>query len=445
MSDVVGIAVSKSKEPVGQAQNSLKRGILWTFVGNAIYFACQWAMIVVLAKMTNVLFVGEFTYGLAITTPLVLLTNMSLSSFLATHGTVHYDFRDCLGIRLISLTVVLMAMIGFCLLARFPAERIALIACILMAKIFDSLSELIYSMLQKHERLDRVSLSKSSQGILQLITLVSILSAGYHPVYAVLGMAIVSGVITLCFNLPSAAQVLTGANWTRLVFERSEQNRLLWKEFLPRWNSEQVKIIVRSGLPLGFVAILSVFNINISRYFLEHYRSVSAVGIFSVHFSLAFSPGLFTGAVGPATMTRLSQHFTANIRAFRKLAVILMVFSFVCGILTLGIGWLAGEPVLRLLYGAIYAKQMLPFYLLSIAAAVMMLTAGLTSILISMRAFRSQLPVMSAALLVNLIMCMGLVPKYGEIGAAISLIAGYLCSSLCFALIVVRCVRKVGT
>ena len=45
---------------------TLRRNFSWTFAGNAVYAACQWGMLVVLAKLGSPEMIGQFTLGLAV-------------------------------------------------------------------------------------------------------------------------------------------------------------------------------------------------------------------------------------------------------------------------------------------------------------------------------------------------------------------------------------------
>jgi hypothetical protein len=45
---------------------SLRKNFSWTFVGNVVYAACQWGILVALAKLGTPEMVGQFTLGLAV-------------------------------------------------------------------------------------------------------------------------------------------------------------------------------------------------------------------------------------------------------------------------------------------------------------------------------------------------------------------------------------------
>ncbi|MGI8856402.1 MAG: hypothetical protein ACR2JW_11675, partial [Thermomicrobiales bacterium] len=63
---------TEAAQPPGA--RSLRANFSWTFVGNVVYAACQWGMLVVLAKLGSPEVVGQFALGLAITAPVIMLT-----------------------------------------------------------------------------------------------------------------------------------------------------------------------------------------------------------------------------------------------------------------------------------------------------------------------------------------------------------------------------------
>src|ERR1700722_7457738 len=70
-----------SKEAHGA---SLRWNFSWTFVGNIIYSACQWAILVVLAKIGNAEMVGQYGLAMAVATPILALSTLQLRAVLTT-------------------------------------------------------------------------------------------------------------------------------------------------------------------------------------------------------------------------------------------------------------------------------------------------------------------------------------------------------------------------
>ena len=64
--------------------DSLRTAVAWTFAGNTIYAACQWAMLVIVAKLGSADAVGVFALAFAVTAPVMLLTGLQLRAVQAT-------------------------------------------------------------------------------------------------------------------------------------------------------------------------------------------------------------------------------------------------------------------------------------------------------------------------------------------------------------------------
>jgi hypothetical protein len=78
---------------------SLRSNFAWVLAGNVVYAACQWGMIVALAKLGSTLMVGQFSLGLAIATPVLMFTNLHLRAAQATDARRLYSFAEYLQLR----------------------------------------------------------------------------------------------------------------------------------------------------------------------------------------------------------------------------------------------------------------------------------------------------------------------------------------------------------
>ena len=81
-------------------RRSLRRNFSWTFVSNTVYWGCQWAVVVLLAKLGSPEMVGRFSLGLAISTPVAYLCNLQLRAMQATDARREHPFGVYLALRL---------------------------------------------------------------------------------------------------------------------------------------------------------------------------------------------------------------------------------------------------------------------------------------------------------------------------------------------------------
>lgn len=77
-----------------QKQLSLFQNFSWTFIGNVVYAISQWGIIVVLSKFGNVMMVGQYAIGLAVTAPIILFANLKLRDVQATDASSKFRFGE---------------------------------------------------------------------------------------------------------------------------------------------------------------------------------------------------------------------------------------------------------------------------------------------------------------------------------------------------------------
>ena len=197
---------SSPSKPVSQARPalSLRANFSWTFAGNVVYAACQWGMLVVLAKLGSPEMVGQFALGLAITAPLFVFSGLKLRAVQATDARREYCFGDYLSLRLIMIGMALLATMGIVLVVGYDRETALVILLIGLTKSFDLMSDIIYGLLQQNERMDRVAISRVIQGVLQIAALGATLSLTVNLAVGVTALAVASGTVTVIYDVRSA-------------------------------------------------------------------------------------------------------------------------------------------------------------------------------------------------------------------------------------------------
>jgi hypothetical protein len=102
-------------EPLARQRSrrlTLRVNFLWTLAGNVIYAACQWGILVALAKIGTVQMVGEFALALAITAPILVGAGLALRAVEATDALGEYEFRDYFSLRLLTSAAAVLVVAG---------------------------------------------------------------------------------------------------------------------------------------------------------------------------------------------------------------------------------------------------------------------------------------------------------------------------------------------
>src|SRR5690606_6566465 len=279
---------------------SLRRNFSWTFAGNVVYAASQWGMLVVLARVGTPEMVGQFALGLAVTAPIILFANLALRQVQATDARREYAFGEYFGLRIVT-TLLALAVIGVVALTAYQNETVLVIGLVGLAKAFEALSDVVYGLLQQHERMDRIAQSMMIKGPVSLVALAAGVGLIGGVIGGVIGLVLVWGLIFALYDLRSA-------------------RRLLGTDPRPRWNPRRLGQLAWLALPLGFVAMLISLNTNIPRYFVERYLGEAQLGIYAAMAYLIVAGNTVVSALGQSASPRLAAYYAeGNRRAYGRL------------------------------------------------------------------------------------------------------------------------------
>lgn len=383
---------------------SLRRNFSWTFLGNAVYAACQWGMLVVFAKLGSPEMVGQFTLGLAVTAPVIMLTNLQLDIVQATDAKKEYVFGDYLGLRFIGTAIALVAIAIITSFAGYRPQTSIVILLIAVAKALASISDIFHSLLQQHERMDRIAISLMIKGPLSLFLLALGVYLSGSVVWGVVGLVVAWAVVLFACDM----------NNVKLILNHIPP---------PRWHLKTLLNIVWLCLPLGFVMMLISLNSNIPRYFIEKYLGERELGIFAALAYLMVAGNMVILALGESASPRLAKYYVeGNSIAFRELLLKLVGMAAVFGVVTILAAQIAGREILTLLYQPEYAEHKDLFVLLMVSGAIGYVSSFLGYGMTAARYLRVQMPLFILVATTSAVACLWLLPTQGLIGAAIALI-----------------------
>lgn len=418
---------------------TLRRNFSWNFIGNVVYAACQWGILVVLSKIGSPEIVGQFTLGFAITAPVLMFTNLQLRDIQATDAKHQYLFGDYLGLRLLSTGLALLVIAAITWAAGYSWETSLVILWVGLAKAFESISDVFYGLFQQHERMDRVAVSMMIKGPLSLL----LLGVGVYLSTSVVGgavaLAVAWALVLLGYDFPSGAMLLQSSLLSPQSKEAKECK--LAATLQPRWHLRTLGKLAWLALPLGFVMMLGSLNINIPRYFIEEYLGDRELGIFAAITYLMVAGNMVVSALGNSAIPRLGKyHATGNSAAFRTLLFQLEGMAVLLGAVSVLVAFVVGRDILTLFYKPEYAQHADLLVWIMVAAAIGYMSSFLGDAIVAVRYLRIQIPLFVLVTATSAICSYWLIPIYGLQGAALAVIIALIievvmrCGVLVYAL-----------
>jgi O-antigen/teichoic acid export membrane protein len=406
---------------------SLRRNFSWTLVGNVAYAACQWATLVLLARLGNTDMVGRFGLGLAISAPVMLFAGLALRQLQVVDVARQYTFGHYLALRLVTATLGALVVAGIALAAGFESKTVAVVIVLGVAKGVESVSDIYYGAFQHHERLDRIATSMILKGALALVAFGAGLYRTQSVAWAVAWMGGAWLVVLLAYDVPQVH---------RLLRTRGER-------VPPRFDLPALARLTWMALPVGLIMVLISLQSNLPRYFIEHWQGLAAVGIYSALSYVTVAVTQVVAALGQSASPRLARLYQGGDGAgYARLVVKLVAVGGAIGAAGALVASVAGGPILLLLYGPEYAPHGAAFFVLMAGAMVMSMTTFVAHASTAARYFRSQAAVLVASCAAGLALCALLVPRYGLVGGAWAALLSYAAYGAGCAVLVADAFRR---
>ena len=419
-------SMENRREPLSSGISPATSGLLlgsnfiWSLAGNVIFAACQWGMIVSLAKLGSSVMVGQFSLGLAVSTPMLMFSNLQLRAVQATDAKRLYSFGEYLQLRFSTSILAVAAVAAFAWIEKLGRETTLVVLAVALAKGTEALSDIHYGLFQLNDHLDQTGRSMMLRGMLSLAGLSSVLYLTRDVFWGCVSMAVVWLAILICWDVPKGSRFLGRSPQLGTVLLAS-----LWRVWSTKHRFERQWTLVRLSVPLGIVTTLASINLNVPRYFIAARMGEYQLGIFSALAYATIALTLVSDSLGSCAIPQLARLYAAGqIAEFQVMVLKLFTFGVALGLAGLAVVQVAGKRMLTLFYGPEYAASSDAFVLLVLAAAIHCSASMLTSGILAARRFRVQAAMFTAVVGTSALACYRLVPTAGLHGGAMAMVAG---------------------
>lgn len=404
---------------------SLKENFSWNLLGSIVYSLSQFLILVLLNKLGSPLMVGLYSLGLAFSTPIIMFTNLQLRQIQATDTSDEYIFNDYFALRIITGFIATVITIIVLVISNYDMYKSIIILLVLLNKIIDSYSDVIFGKLQQCERMDYIGKSRVIKGILTLI--------------------IMGVILNLTQNLILS---LIAINFTWLLifwFYDKNKIKLYISDFSPTFNFKKMKNLSVLAFPLGIVMMLNSLDTNLPRIIVEKFLGEEALGYFASIAYLIVAGNLFIQSVGQAFMPIMAKLYKNNsIKTFKRIVFILIFLGMSTGAIGLIISLFFGEFILTVLYDVSYSKYSYILILIMISGMFSYSASFLGYSITAMRLFRIQPYIGFVGVVVTLVSSVIFIPQYGLSGAAYTLIVGSITHFLVRLIVVLTNIKNIN-
>lgn len=348
--------------------------------------------------------------------------NMILTKHIARG--FYSSFRYALGIRFISIIAAIVVTIFVLLSFNLYSDNFINIIYALIGIAFSSLMNLYFSFFRGVQKMNYEAIVLIVQKVIFIGVCIILLNYGNFASNALAAF----GLSMIIAYLMIQAIYLKEKN----KYRDTEENQIILKDYL------------KDIITLALVEVFSIIYFRVTQIILENYHGVSAVGVYGASYKLieVFTniPGILMIVLFPG-FAKLSKE---NIFSFRKNFNKVLPVLLGLGVLSSLLCWFGGKYVFMLL-GKDYSESYIIIRYMTLALTAIFPNYLLTQGLIALDKNTKYAMVLSAALALNIVIGILVVPRYGAEGSALSVgICEWIIFAACFVLIKKEIKSRIG-
>ena len=377
----------------------------WAIIGNVATAIGQAVIVVAIVRVFGNHALGTYALAMSIAAPIFLCTQMQLRAVVATDAKNCFAFDSFWRLRVRTNAIACLTC-GLIALAFREASASLMLVLVGLLKSSEGLSDIGYGLLQKHERIGEIGLSKTIRALGTVsLFIVALLLGGSLPV-AVVAITVFG---YCCFF---------GWDRWRIRQALSEEPASSGVQAGDAWKS-----VLKLAAPLGVVALLTSLQTTVPRYVIDGTADRQELGVYAAISYFCAVLAIATSAVMQSIGSRLARRWGANdVRAFRAAVNQTALVGAVTSMMVIGFTAVFGGIALQTVYGAGYGEKGGILSLLVAAACISAQSSLLITALQSMRRFGDILKASLYGFVVCLFGSLVLIPALGIVGAAMTAI-----------------------
>lgn len=389
-------------------KQTVAKNTVWLFLGEIIGRLFKLAIVIFATRKLGIEGWGLFSYALAFVSFFYILGDFGINTFITRemskdnidkhkHLATSFMLKIALLLGLFVLSLLLGPYIGKIKIG------LSLLTIVSVLYLSDCTREFALSINRSLGKMEREAFSKVLMN--SIITILGIILIVKYPTPLSLAIAYSTG------SIISSMYII----WSI----RSELKKIEWKI-----SKESLKIIYDFSWPIIIISLFS-FVFNVDTFMLGQLRSATDVGLYSAAQRIVQFTTIIPAFIAMSIFPVLSKNESDD----EKMSGIferIMAIVFAIGIpLAIG-GFLLSTKIMSLVFGHEYAPGGLTLGILMISILASFPNIILTNVIFSKNLQKTFIVATSFGIIANIILNLLLIPRYGAIGAAISVTATQL-------------------
>ena len=376
-----------------------KKDYIWNSIGSFLQSAISPILLIVITRLNGVGDSGLFSFAMSLSVVFWAISLWGGRTYQVSDVKKEFSSGDYIVVRFISSLIVAVFSISFCVLSGYDLIKTELIMVLVSFKILESIADSMYGVLQIHNRLYIVGISLTMKSVFgfMIFAIVDILTK--NIVYGALSIFLVNIVVVIFYDIP----------WMKHVESVG----------LTKKNIMQAGKIMKKTAEVFVVVFLTMFSLNIPRYFLDkyHYDQIGYFGIMAMPITLLT---LFISFVLQPNVVNLSELLKKKkIKEFTKIVSKIDFITFTLGILFIVSSYLIGVWALNTVFGIDINNFRIDLTIMVIGAVANAFVSIYVNLLIILRRFKGQFYTLLVTNILAVILSVYLIDRLAMLGSVL--------------------------
>lgn len=376
-----------------------KKDYIWNSIGSFLQSAISPILLIVITRLNGVGDSGLFSFAMSLSVVFWAISLWGGRTYQVSDVKKEFSSGDYIVVRFISSLIVAVFSISFCILSGYDLIKTELIMVLVSFKILESIADSLYGILQIHSKLYIAGISLTMKSVFgfMLFTLVDVLTK--NIVYGALSIFIVNIIVIIFYDIPQMKHVESVG--------------------LTKKNIMQAGKIMKKTAEVFVVVFLTMFSLNIPRYFLDkyHYDQIGYFGIMAMPITLLT---LFISFVLQPNVVNLSELLKRKkIKEFTKIVSKIDFITFTLGILFVVSSYLIGVWALNTVFGIDINNFRIDLTIMVIGAVANAFVSIYVNLLIILRRFKGQFYILLVTNILAVVLSIYLIDRLAMLGSVL--------------------------
>lgn len=376
-----------------------KKDYIWNSIGSFLQSAISPILLIVITRLNGVGDSGLFSFAMSLSVVFWAISLWGGRTYQVSDVKKEFSSGDYIVVRFISSLIVAVFSISFCILSGYDLIKTELIMVLVSFKILESIADSMYGVLQIHNKLYIVGISLTIKSVFGFIIFAIVDILTKNIVYGALSIFLVNIVVVIFYDIP----------WMKHVESVG----------LTKKNIMQAGKIMKKTAEVFVVVFLTMFSLNIPRYFLDkyHYDQIGYFGIMAMPITLLT---LFISFVLQPNVVNLSELLKKKkIKEFTKIVSKIDFITFTLGILFVVSSYLIGVWALNTVFGIDINNFRIDLTIMVIGAVANAFVSIYVNLLIILRRFKGQFYTLLVTNILAVILSIYLIDRLAMLGSVL--------------------------